>query len=154
NSAEERVALNAESIQLKNELDRISTTTRFSGKMLFDGNFSASAQVGARANETISFSVGSFPTTHLRTRAERAATAAIATATAAPTSLTIGTTTAGGSASAVVGGAAASLTYAPTGAVAGSASTLANAAAPTTMVIAAGTNDTLTIGGGALGAPV
>ncbi len=89
NSAEERTALNAESIALKNELDRISTTTRFGGKVLFDGNFTASAQVGARANETISFSVGSFRTTELGTRAERAATAATATAGAVPTSMTI-----------------------------------------------------------------
>ena len=90
NSADERKALNSESIALKNELDRISTTTRFGGKVLFDGNFTASAQVGARSNETISFSIGSFRTTELGTRAERSATAATLTSPAKPTSLTIG----------------------------------------------------------------
>ena len=93
NSDEERAALNAESIQLKNELDRIATTTRFGGKMLLDGNFNESIQVGARANETISISVGDFRTTAMGTRAERPATAAISTGTAAPTSLKIGATT-------------------------------------------------------------
>jgi len=79
NSAEEREALNAEAIQLKNELDRISTTTRFGGKLLLDGNFTESVQVGARANETISVGVGDFRTTAMGTRAERDATAAVAT---------------------------------------------------------------------------
>jgi flagellin len=173
NSAEERSALNAESIALKNELDRIATTTRFSGKMLFDGSFTASAQIGARANETISFSIGSFRTTELGTRAERAATAATITGSAAPTSLTIGTVTTGGTASTLVGGAAAQLdfdnstggtpstavggaavsglTFALTGGNAGSASVLGNSAAPTSLDIsAANTNNELTIGGGSI----
>src|SRR5690606_29510426 len=155
NSGEEREALNAGSIQLKSELDRISTTTRFGGKMLLDGNFTESVQVGARANETISVSVGDFRTTAMGTRAERAATAAVATATAKPTTMTLGTTTAGGSASTAVGTAAAALTSAPTGAVAGAASALTNAAAPTSLDIsAANNNNVLTIGGGAISAGV
>src|SRR5690606_3008306 len=153
NSGEEREALNAGSIQLKSELDRISTTTRFGGKMLLDGNFTESVQVGARANETISVSVGDFRTTALGTRAERAATAAVATATAKPTTMTLGTTTAGGSASTAVGTAAAALTYAPAGATAGSASVYTGAAvlngdlsgAPVTFAITDGTNTTADI---------
>ncbi|SFQ89655.1 flagellin [Halopseudomonas formosensis] len=59
NSDAERKALNAEVGQLKNELDRISKTTTFGGKNLLDGTFgSASFQVGAAANETISMSIG------------------------------------------------------------------------------------------------
>src|SRR5690606_10562391 len=117
----ERVALNAESVALKNELDRISTSTRFGGKMLFDGSFTASAQIGARANETISFSVGSFRTTELGTRAERAATAATVTGSAAPTSLSIGTVSTGAT---LTGATAATFPLDLDDSVAGSASTL------------------------------
>lgn len=59
NSDSERKALNSEVGQLKNELDRISKTTTFGGKNLLDGSFgSASFQVGAAANETITMSIG------------------------------------------------------------------------------------------------
>ncbi len=147
NSAEERAALNAESIALKNELNRISTTTRFGGKMLFDGNFTASAQIGARANETISFSVSSFRTTELGTRAERAATAATVTGSAAPTSMTIGTVS---TPSALTASAApASLDFDNT--AAGTASTIVGSATPTSHTVTEPTNDILYISGGSFG---
>ena len=92
NGDTERKALNDEVVQLKSELDRIATTTKFGSKALFDGSFAENVQVGANANETISVAIGSFRTTDLGTQASRAATAASLTASSKPTSLTIGTT--------------------------------------------------------------
>jgi len=85
----ERKALNDEVVQLKNELDRISTTTKFGSKDLFDGSFAENIQVGAQANQTISVKIDSFRTTDLGTKASREATIASLTSGAAPTSLTI-----------------------------------------------------------------
>ena len=95
NGDAERKALNDEVVQLKNELDRISTTTKFGSKSLFDGGFAENIQVGAQANETISVKIGSFRTTDLGTTASRDATSASLTATAAPTNLTVGGQTPG-----------------------------------------------------------
>lgn len=92
NGSNERKALNDEVVQLKSELDRIATTTRFGSKALFDGGFAENVQVGANANETISVAIGSFRTTAMGTTASRDATAASLIATNAPTSLTIGST--------------------------------------------------------------
>jgi len=89
NGDSERKALNDEVVQLKNELDRISTTTKFGSKSLFDGGFSENIQVGAQANETISVKIDSFRTTDLGTTASRDATKASLSAGSAPTSLTI-----------------------------------------------------------------
>jgi len=85
----ERKALNDEVVQLKNELDRISTTTKFGSKDLFDGSFAENIQVGAQANQTISVKIDSFRTTDLGTKASREATVASLSSGAAPTSLTI-----------------------------------------------------------------
>jgi flagellin len=58
NGADERGALQGEVAQLTAELTRIADTTAFGSKKLFDGSFGqASFQVGANANETISFSL-------------------------------------------------------------------------------------------------
>lgn len=60
NSTTERQALNQEVGQLKEELDRISSTTTFGGRKLLDGDFSnVKFQVGSQANETIGFSIAS-----------------------------------------------------------------------------------------------
>ena len=150
NGDSERKALNDEVVQLKNELDRISTTTKFGSKSLFDGGFAENIQVGAQANETISVKIGSFRTTDLGTTASRDATKASLTAGAEPTSLTIGTTS---TASTVVSSAAVS-SFDYDDSVVGSASTLTGVAAPTTLTITDTTNDALVIDGGALGAPV
>ncbi len=121
NGDAERKALNDEVVQLKNELDRISTTTKFGSKSLFDGGFAENIQVGAQANETISVKIGSFRTTDLGTTASRDATKASLTAANDPTSLTIGS---GYSASTLVGSAAAALDFDnSTAAVPGSAAT-------------------------------
>ena len=64
NSAGDRKAIQAEVGQLLSELDRISTTTDFNGQKLLDGSFgSATFQVGANANQTITATTGNFRTT-------------------------------------------------------------------------------------------
>jgi len=66
NSATDRQSLQSEVNQLKQELDRIAETTTFNGKSLLDGTMSsAQFQVGANANETISFGISSAETTRL-----------------------------------------------------------------------------------------
>ena len=63
NSASDRAALNAEVGQLTAELDRIAKTTQFNGTNLLDGTFgSASFQVGANANQTITATSANFST--------------------------------------------------------------------------------------------
>ena len=60
NSASDRSSLQAEVNQLKQELTRIADTTTFNGKDLLNGTLtSAQFQVGANANESISFSIAS-----------------------------------------------------------------------------------------------
>lgn len=58
NSASDRAALNAEVQQLLAEIDRVGQTTQFNGTNILDGSFSsAQFQVGANANQTITFSI-------------------------------------------------------------------------------------------------
>ncbi len=58
NSASDRAALNAEVSQLLAEVQRVGQATQFNGQNLLDGTFtSAQFQVGANANQTISFGV-------------------------------------------------------------------------------------------------
>jgi len=61
----DRVTLNAESKQLKAELDRIASTTSFNGKNLLDGSLSTNLQVGALSGQTMELKVGSFGTSQL-----------------------------------------------------------------------------------------
>ncbi|WP_414674414.1 flagellin [Marinobacter sp.] len=58
NSASDRSALQGEVNQLKQEVDRIASSTAFNGINLLDGSFTAqNFQVGANAGQTISVSV-------------------------------------------------------------------------------------------------
>ncbi|MBL4782127.1 MAG: hypothetical protein JKX92_07780 [Porticoccaceae bacterium] len=58
NSASDRKALNAEVQQLLAEVQRVGQTTEFNGQKILDGSFSsAQFQVGANANQTISFGI-------------------------------------------------------------------------------------------------
>lgn len=60
NSASDRVSLQAEVNQLKQEITRIAETTTFNDRNVLDGSLNnAQFQVGANANETISFSIAS-----------------------------------------------------------------------------------------------
>jgi flagellin len=55
----DRATLNAEVKQLVSELDRIAKSTSFNGQNLLDGSLgNVSLQVGAEANQTISFKIG------------------------------------------------------------------------------------------------
>lgn len=66
NGSTERKALNDEVTQLKAELDRIATTTRFGSEKLLSGTFtSKSFHVGAEANEVIRVSINSARTADL-----------------------------------------------------------------------------------------
>ncbi|MBE0487197.1 flagellin [Marinobacter sp.] len=58
NSASDRRALQSEVNQLKQELERIATTTEFNGLKLLDGSFQAQKfQAGANENQTIAVSI-------------------------------------------------------------------------------------------------
>ncbi|HJV75571.1 MAG TPA: flagellin [Noviherbaspirillum sp.] len=60
NSASDRASLQQEVSQLKQELDRVATTTQFNGQSLLDGTLSATQfQVGANANQTINIGIAS-----------------------------------------------------------------------------------------------
>ena len=60
NSTSDRAALQQEVTQLQSEIDRIALNTEFNGQRVIDGSFSsASFQVGANSNQTITFSIGS-----------------------------------------------------------------------------------------------
>lgn len=63
NSGTDRQALNSEVNQLLAELQRIADTSTFNGQKLLDGTFqNQQFQVGAQANETITFGVGNAQT--------------------------------------------------------------------------------------------
>lgn len=63
NTASDRQALNAEVSALTAELDRFAQTTEFNGLKMFDGSFgSATYQVGANANQTITSTNTNFRT--------------------------------------------------------------------------------------------
>ncbi|MFQ2075789.1 flagellin [Aeromonas veronii] len=57
NSNDDRKALQKEVDQLGAEIDRISKDTTFAGTKLLDGQYEGNFQVGANANQTISFSM-------------------------------------------------------------------------------------------------
>ena len=85
NSAGDRKAIQAEVGQLLSEMDRISQTTEFNGQKLLDGSFgSATFQVGANANQTITATTGNFRTNTYGTQL-KSSTNVVAAAT--PTSL-------------------------------------------------------------------
>lgn len=59
NTDEDRVALQQEVDQLAKEINRVASTTTFGGQNILDGTYTGSFQVGADANQTISFSMTS-----------------------------------------------------------------------------------------------
>ncbi len=67
NSDDDRTSLQQEFPALSGELTRISSTTTFGGRNLLDGSFSSTSfQVGANANETISFGMRSVSASDLK----------------------------------------------------------------------------------------
>ncbi len=78
NTTNDRTSLNAEFNQLKNEITRISTSTKFNGQTLLSGGFATNGmkfQVGADANQTISVKIGAGDLTTLGIAAKSVATA-------------------------------------------------------------------------------
>jgi flagellin len=60
NSASDRASTQQEVSQLQQELNRVANTTQFNGQNVLDGSLNnAQFQVGANANQTINFSIGS-----------------------------------------------------------------------------------------------
>lgn len=60
NTASDRLSIQKEVAQLQQEITRIATQTQFNGKNILTGEFIAqSFQIGAYADQTISFSIGS-----------------------------------------------------------------------------------------------
>jgi len=60
NNSSDRDALQQEVSQLQSEINRIASNTEFNGQRILDGSFAnASFQVGANANQTISFGINS-----------------------------------------------------------------------------------------------
>lgn len=83
NNSTNRQAIQDEISQLQSEMVRVATTTEFNGQRILDGTFtSASFQVGANANQTIQFSIGSVQPKdlgHIATQTGTAVAAAAAT---------------------------------------------------------------------------
>ncbi len=98
NSAGDRKAIQAEVGQLLSEMDRIAGTTEFNGQKLLDGSFgSATFQVGANANQTISATTGNFRTANYGANLTASASGAATTgATAGSAGAASGTITISG----------------------------------------------------------
>lgn len=72
NTASDRFQIQKEVNQLSDELTRISTTTEFNKSKLLDGSFSGTFQIGANANQTITFKMGDMGSANLGTTATAA----------------------------------------------------------------------------------
>lgn len=87
NNAGDRQAIQEEIVQLQSELDRIALNTEFNGQRILDGSFSsASFQVGANANQTIGFAIGSIKASSIGAIAQQTG---IEVSAAAATDITI-----------------------------------------------------------------
>ena len=134
NSASDRKAIQAEVGQLLSELDRISVTTEFNGQKLLDGSFgSATFQVGANANQTITATTGNFRTANYGANLTASASGVATTgATAGSAGAASGTIT-------IAGLQTTSITVAASGTAADIAAAV-NSAADTTGVTASARN--------------
>ncbi len=80
NSDEDRASLQQEFSALSGELTRIASTTSFGGQKLLNGDFkSTSFQIGANANQTVSFSLSSVAAKDLKGTYSNASTTGGAT---------------------------------------------------------------------------
>ncbi len=83
NTSADRKSLQAETGQLLTELDRIGTTTQFNGRNILDGSLgSATFQVGANANQTITATTSNFRTTVYGAQLSQSSSGVAAAATA------------------------------------------------------------------------
>jgi flagellin len=66
NSSSDRQSLNSEVSNILSELDRLANTVQFNSRKLLDGSFqNAQFQIGANANQTVSFSIASVQASNL-----------------------------------------------------------------------------------------
>ncbi|MDM9651006.1 flagellin [Pseudomonas wenzhouensis] len=80
NSDEDRASLQQEFNALSGELTRIASTTSFGGRNVLDGSFSSTSfQIGANANQTVSFSLSSVAAKDLKGTYSNASTTGAAT---------------------------------------------------------------------------
>lgn len=118
NSDSERVALQEEFTALSGELTRIADTTSFGGQKLFNGDMSnTSFQVGANANETVSFGLSDVSASALKgtfSSASAQGTAATGLQATVVGNVVTQDGVAGATASTVTGSAAAELDYSAT----------------------------------------
>ena len=107
NSDEDRASLQQEFNALSGELTRIANTTTFGGRNLLDGSFgSTSFQIGANANQTVSFSLSSVAAKDLKGTYSNASTTGAATdlsASVVGNVVNVDTTTTTGASPAVAG---------------------------------------------------
>ncbi len=107
NSDEDRASLQQEFNALSGELTRIANTTTFGGRNLLDGSFSSTSfQIGANANQTVSFSLSSVAAKDLKGTYSNASTTGAATdlsASVVGNVVNVDTTTTTGASPAVAG---------------------------------------------------
>ena len=107
NSDEDRASLQQEFNALSGELTRIANTTTFGGRNLLDGSFgTTSFQIGANANQTVSFSLSSVAAKDLKGTYSNASTTGAATdlsASVVGNVVNVDTTTTTGASPAVAG---------------------------------------------------
>lgn len=107
NSDEDRASLQQEFNALSGELTRIANTTTFGGRNVLDGSFdSTSFQIGANANQTVSFSLSSVAAKDLKGTYSNASTTGAATdlsASVVGNVVNVDTTTTTGASPAVAG---------------------------------------------------
>ncbi len=76
NNASDRAALNAEVQQLKTEIDRIASTTKFNGQNVLDGSMNATLQIGDQVGQSMQLAVGNMATAAMGETASGLATSA------------------------------------------------------------------------------
>lgn len=94
NSVEDRQFIQAEIVQMQNELDRIASQSRYNGTKVLDGGFTnKQLQIGAGSGETIAFNVDSAASSDIGVYSVRQGqVGSIAADTALPTSTIISDT--------------------------------------------------------------
>lgn len=156
NTASDRQALNNEVGQLTSELQRFAQTTQFNGQNLFDGSFgTATYQVGANANQTITTTTANFQTSQYGTNqvgAQTYTTAAVASGSGLLAASASGAVFSGSTATSnlVVNGAGGAATIAlASGSSAKDIAAAVNSQAYTGVKASAQTSAVLTFSGGA-----
>jgi len=94
NTDKDRVALNNEAVQLRDELTRLAQTVEFNGTTLLDGTFSGKKfQIGANADQTLTFEIADVRATAIGQFATLAAN--VADGIASPTDNGVGNLSSG-----------------------------------------------------------